>query len=273
MPNPLPSQNHKLACEQARNISKQAKIRGRRQARSVGAKTFLGAEVGVGEGGCIPSVAELLELLEIEPRLDPDLGLVHLLPPRLEGLEREVVQRAGHHLLLRLHHPHELQQRVLQAPHPENPHKFSTHKIATGEEAREREGGGGGRGLHLALVVLVDGEAGERVGLDAVGGGGGVVRAAEDVAGHGEGRGADEEQGGGGGGDGEEEEEGERSGGGGGGGPRRRSNAHPKLSLRYGFALGACGCGFFASCGGFLSLRRTGMTVWLLRRVDLERES
>jgi hypothetical protein len=59
-------------------------------------------------------VAEFLELLEVEPWLDPDLGLVELLPPGLDGLEREVVQRAGHHLLLGLHHAHELQQRVLK---------------------------------------------------------------------------------------------------------------------------------------------------------------
>jgi hypothetical protein len=61
-------------------------------------------------------VAEVLELLEVHPGLDPDLGLVELLGPRLDRLEREVVQRAGDHLFLGLHHAHELQQRVLQVP-------------------------------------------------------------------------------------------------------------------------------------------------------------
>ena len=57
--------------------------------------------------------------------------------------------------------------------------------------------GGSNRVINLALVVLVDGEAGEAVGLDAVGGGGARALAAEDVAGHvsdREGGGADEEE-------------------------------------------------------------------------------
>ena len=51
--------------------------------------------------------------------------------------------------------------------------------------------------INLALVVLVDGEAGEAVGLDAVGGGGARALAAEDVAGHvcgREGGGSDDEE-------------------------------------------------------------------------------
>ena len=58
---------------------------------------------------------EFLEILEVKPWLDPDLGRVDLLLPRLDGLEREVVQRAGHHLLFGLHHAHELQQLVLKS--------------------------------------------------------------------------------------------------------------------------------------------------------------
>lgn len=58
---------------------------------------------------------EFLEILEVELWLDPDLGRVDLLLSRLDGLKREVVQRAGHHLLLDLHHAYELQQRVLKS--------------------------------------------------------------------------------------------------------------------------------------------------------------
>jgi hypothetical protein len=114
---------------------------------------LLGAEVGVGEGGGVPLVAEFLELLEVEPWLDPDLGLVELLPPGLDGLEREVVQRAGHHLLLGLHHAHELQQRVLNPGaqmcidrEPPDQHRNQTNHGAPGGGPRSRSNGRRGRG-------------------------------------------------------------------------------------------------------------------------------
>jgi len=77
----------------------------------------------------------------------------------------------------------------------------------------------------LALVVLVDGEAAEPVGFGAVGGGGVLLHAAEDVAGHGcsdrEGRGTEEHQ---------EEQEADRRGS---GGESSRGNAHA-LVVEYG---------------------------------------
>jgi hypothetical protein len=79
--------------------------------------------------------------------------------------------------------------------------------------------------------VLVDRKAREPVGLKAVGGGGALLGAAENVAVHGgcsdrEGRGAEEEK--------EEEEKGSED-----GGELRRGNAHAPGTVCFGFA--SCG--------------------------------
>lgn len=98
----------------------------------------------------------------------------------------------------------------------------------------------------LALVVLVDGEAAEPVGFGAVGGGGVLLHAAEDVAGHGcSDRGTEEHQ---------EEEEADRRGS---GGESGRGNAHA-LVVEYGEVwrllcfVGGLPSAFFApaECGG-----------------------
>jgi hypothetical protein len=177
-------------------------------------------------------VAEVLELLEVHPGLDPDLGLVELLGPRLDGLEREVVQRAGNHLLLGLHHPHELQHRVLRT-HKRNqikpsPSQNRMAQVSEESGSRRREKGAGN--TDLALVVLVDRKAREPVGFNAVSGGGVLLGGAENVTGHGgcsdrEGRGAEEEK---------EEEKGSEH-----GGELRRSNAHAPGTVCFGLA--SCG--------------------------------
>lgn len=57
---------------------------------------------------------ELLQLLEVEPWLDPHLGLVYLLLPGVDDLDGQVVKSPHNHLLPRLDHTRELQQGILR---------------------------------------------------------------------------------------------------------------------------------------------------------------
>jgi hypothetical protein len=66
-------------------------------------------------GGGVVEGLEILELLEVLPRPLPHLGLVQLIGAAgFLHLDGEVVHEPAHHLLPHLHHPLQLQHRVLQ---------------------------------------------------------------------------------------------------------------------------------------------------------------
>ncbi|KAH0981402.1 hypothetical protein GBA52_008579 [Prunus armeniaca] len=78
--------------------------------------TFLNTKIGRGKRRrfiTVTGVLELLHFLKTHPWLHPDFGFVKLLLSGIDCLDRQMVQSASNHLLLRLHHPHKLEQSIL----------------------------------------------------------------------------------------------------------------------------------------------------------------